>query len=257
MTGELFIPSDGGMRMKMSAIPGVTQGDAVKALAKPFSFQCAPLEEFTVPKSRAFGRYTNYKGSEYLTRGGSSLHQISIRTLLVEWATWTNTGVFNIPGAIALLDRIWQAGYPFALLVTNSYNTTPELQMDAVLESWSRTENAGEGDARYLDLTFTQFREPVIHTTARGEWPQKIIIKPNGDWYIQGQKPFPIVHQNAQNPASLAEFASWTYGKPSLWRHIAAAQKPPILNWGSGTSLFSPHTRFARGGTLTIPKPPS
>lgn len=243
-----------GMRIRLSKIDGVTRGDALKVLKVPYYFQCAPLDSFTVPTTRTFPRYTNYQGTEYLQRGGSTLQALTFRTLVVEYGRFVIERDWNVERLVKNLQRITESGWPFELLATHQYNLDPEVQMDVVLESCIVVENAGEADARYLDLSFVEWRAPIVQRKALGtasSWPKTLILGKNGTAKLQGStgKGFPN--------ATLAAVAVGVYRQTGLGKHIAAAQKPPITNWGLHTPLIQ-HPRYkGKGGKLIIPKPPA
>lgn len=243
-----------GMRIRLSKIPGITQGDALKVLKVPYYFQCSPLDNFTVPTTRTFPRYTNYQGTEYLQRGGSILQTLAFRTIVVEYGRYVVERDWNMERLIKNLQRIAESGWPFELLATHQYNLDAEVQMNVVLESCIVAENAGEVDARYIDLSFVQWRAPVVVRKAIGSattWPKTVVLDKNGTAKLQGGK-----GTKGWKNATLAAIAIGVYRKPGLARYVGSAQKPPILNWGLHTPLIK-HPRFKKGGKLIIPKPPS
>ncbi len=243
-----------GLRIRLSKIEGITQGDAAKVLRVPYYFQCAPLDNFIIPTTRTFPRYTNYQGTEYIQRGGSTLQTLAFRTIVVEYGQFVIERDWNVERLVRNLQRIVESGWPFELLATHQYNLDPEVQMNVVLESCVVVENAGEVDARYVDLAFVQWRAPVVQRKALGgasAWPKTVTISKNGTAKLVGST------GKGWTNATLAAIAVGIYRETGLGRHIAAAQKPPINNWGLHTPLIQ-HPRFkGKGGKLIIPKPPS
>ncbi len=247
-----------GLRLKLSKIDGVTQGDALKVLKVPYYFQCAPLDSFTIPTTRSFPRYTNYQGTEFLQRGGSTLQTLAFRTLVVEYGRYVIERDWNVERLVRNLQRITASGWPIELLATHQYNLDPEVEMNVVLESCVVAENAGEVDARYIDLSFVQWRAPTV--TRRGldgegsgstSWPKIVILDKSGKATLQGSK------KKGWETATLAEISTGVYGRIGLGKYIASSQKPPITNWGIHTPLIS-HPRYkGKGGKLILPRPPA
>jgi hypothetical protein len=241
-----------GLRIRLAKIPGVTKGEAARILEEPYRFQCAPMDSFSIPKQRTFGRFTNYRGSEYLTRGGTALQVITFRTIAVEWGSFVIEQDWDVLGHVQKLQGLVDSGWPFDLLATHQYNREAELHIKAVLESATAVEEAGEQDARYLDLSFIQWRDTVVQrkslrsSTAK-KWPLSVSVQKDGD--------VTIPEKGTVTNATFAGLAKKVYGKASLGSHIAAKQKPPIKGFGMHTPIAE-HPRFKKGGKLTIPEPP-
>lgn len=262
-----------GLRVQLSRIRGVTKGDAAKVLKTPYRFQCAPLDSFSIPRSRSFNRYTNYRGKEYLSRSGEQLQVITFRTIAVEWGNFVIERYFDVEEIVERLARIHAAGWPFDLLATHRYNRKPELHVRAVLESFTTSEQAGEQDARYIDLNFTEWDDPVVSVRGRGRvgtahtWPKWLTLDRGGfAWGAEGiTVPSSVARNLDAKEWTFATLAKYAYGKPSLADHIAAAQTPPIkirgagAPGGSGWGAHSPimqHKLYRKGGKIKVPPPP-
>jgi hypothetical protein len=242
-----------GLRIRLDPIPGLTKGDALKVL--PYFFQCPPLESLAIARQRNHGSWQNYKGDEFLTRGGMALQGFTFRTIAVEWGTYVLEYHFDVQGLVNDLERLVVAGYPFKLTASHKYNDRPELRRTMVLESAVATENAGEPDARYIDLSFRQSRIPTSERRAkqrrgsRLNLPMTVEVKANGDIMIPGK--------GLLEDATLADVAKKVYGKPSWARHIMEAQKPRWV-WAAHMRIIeSPRYKKSKGGKLIIPLPPA
>lgn len=261
-----------GLRIQLSKIRGVTTGDAAKVLARPYRFQCPPLDSFEIPYDTSFPSYTNYKGTEFLGKGADQLQTITFRTLIVEYgrfvveAHWDRDRPDRITDELVTelvnrLKRVRRAKVPFRLLATHSYSKTSELDISAVLESFRITEVAGEADTRYLDLSFRQWRDPVVQQRGRGEqaktWPKYLILdKDKRVWALEGiVMPGRTASNLDGNDWTFAMLSKYAYGRPTLASHIMAAQSPPIRGWGAHSKIMS-HKRYRKGGKIKIPAPP-
>lgn len=252
-----------GLRVRLKSVHGVTQGDALKVLKDPYYFQCAPLDEFGVPTTHAHLPFSNYKGDQFLQRAGKELKVITFRTLVVEWGRFATMQNWDLPNLVRDLQRLVDAGWPFDLLAIHPHNQQPEVHVKAVLTSLTSTEVAGEEDARYLDVTFNEWRPQAVsskglsHTRSsksKHSLPFTLKIFKDGKYKIvdrhskSGYATLDL-HGETLTFASLAKYA---YGSTSLAKHLALAQKPPIRDWGMHTALHN-HPRFKKGGKLLVP----
>jgi hypothetical protein len=249
-----------GMRMVMRRIKGVTKGEALKALQTPYRFQCPPLDQFAIPHGRNFEQYSNYKGTEYISRGGQKLKVVPIRTLIVEWGAFTVERYYDLLTLKRRLARIADAGWPVELLVTHPYNDEPELHIDAVLETFTVTENANEVDARYLDLNFVEWRPQVARGKRRGpveDWPKTATIDAHGK--VTFTKLGKTVRIQDATFADLADRAYVKGQQQITARQIALAQKPPVTDYGMHARLGDlPRFKKLRGdqtGRIVLPGP--
>lgn len=252
----------------------MTTGDAAKVLARPYRFQCPPMDSFALPFNSSFQSYTNYKGTEFLGKGADQLMVLAFRTLIVEYGTfvveahWERGRPDRITGdlvaeLVSQLRRLRKAKRPFRLLATHAYGDRPEIDITAVLESLTVTETSGEEDTRYLDLSFKQWRDPVVSQRGRGRgssahtWPKYLELDKGGRvWGAVGiDVPSSVAQATDANDWTFALLAKYAYGRPSLASHIMAAQKPPLRGWGAHSKIMS-HHRYKKGGRIKVPAPP-
>lgn len=247
-----------GLRLQISKIPGVTTGDSAKVLSAPYRFQCPPMDNFGYTRGKNYVRYTNYKGTEYGNPAGKLLVPMTFRTVLVEWGNFVIERDFDVMAHVKRLGRLAEDDSVFRFLATHQYNEAPDLDIGAVLESITITENAGEPDARYLDLTISQWRGPV--TSRKGskkraggrKYPFTITLHKDGSYDAEKGASF----NTHQKPLTFALISTFAYGKPSLASHIAASQNPPVKDFGNHTDLLK-YSRFKNGHKITVPKPPA
>lgn len=250
-----------GIRMQMAAIPGITLGKTADLLSAPFRFQCPPLDSFQHSHGHNFTRSTNYQGRETIRRGGKKLISIPVRTIIVEYATFAVEQRWDLEAMRDALITISEEGYPFRLLCTHQYGDTAEIDTFAVCEALNVTEQAGEVDARYLDLTFTEYDDNTVTRASNrrsGSGPNKtypftITLRKDGTYTVAGKpKGFFPTHGEALTFEIIAKYA---YGAPSLAYFVAGSQSPKITDWGMRTALIK-HARFKKGGKILVPAPP-
>lgn len=248
-----------GLRIRLARIKGISKGPA---LAAPYYFQCPPLDSFQHDHGFDHSRYTTIEG-EFSRRGGRRLIAANFRTIVVEWGAFVTEFGFDVQDLANSLVDISEEGYPFDLLAWHNYNKLPELHMPATLDSVSVVEQAGEVDARYLDLAFTEWRDPVVRrkslgkprTPARKEFPFTVQLKKDGSWTWPTTAPgrsLSLKDLAANKALTLERIARWAYGKPSYAKYVAKANN--IKDWGYDTALIK-HSRFKKnGGKIKVPE---
>jgi hypothetical protein len=250
-----------GLRVQMSAVEGVTKGRTRDLLSPYFRFQCPPLDQFQHDHGHSFNRSTNYQGVEHIRRGGRKLVSVPIRTIVVEYASFVTEQRWDLESMVDTFELISEEGWPFRLLATHKYGGKAEIDMTAVLESATIVEQAGEQDARYVDLQFTQSNDPGVtrRTNRRGgsarPFPFTVSIRKDGQWSVSSSK----AHFKAPKSAdlTLALIAEYAWGMPSAAAYLGSVQSPPIKDWGPTTKLIN-HPRFkGKGGKITVPDKPT
>lgn len=243
-------PDGDGFVIAFAEIPGLT---AKGVLAKPFYFQCPPTEEFGPDFGWTFNDYTTLDRKTHSNPSSRNLTTVSFTTLLVE-ESWIDPrhlparrggksgprfAVAELPsggvlGAVKLLKRLGETMTPFAMQAgqINLWGEWEPLgqdqpQMAVTLRSFRPVERAGERDARYLQVSLTEFEDaPDLRAIS----PPKPPIA--GD----GHKNTPSTDKNGRkllarlNTAKLPkgrrtmyELAKHYYGATSAWRLIAKA----------------------------------
>jgi hypothetical protein len=248
-----------GLRLRITRIKGVTKGRSSKILRKPWRFQCPPLDQFQRDYGHNFTRENNYLGREYVIRSGRKLRSIPLRTLVVEYGNYVVERRWDIDDMVDDLIVLSEEGYPFRLLATHQYGTgkdAAEYDGPVVLESVSVTEQAGEQDARYLDLQFTEYDDPEVrrrkHGKDRGggkDFPFTITLRKDGS-FTESSKDFKLKAE----VLTFGKIAREAYGKASLAPYLMQSQKPPVKDWGPSTPIIK-HPRFKNGGKIRVPAP--
>jgi uncharacterized membrane-anchored protein len=127
------------------------------------------------------------------------------------------------------------------LVVTNpDLYQQPDLRMLVTLRSASLRERAGEPDARYFDLSFTEYRVARISRQQYGQrhqLPAQVVINKDGvaremtlikgKWYtdpgreVGGKRIVQHTIGSKERPATLRKLAKHYYGTPKEWKRIA------------------------------------
>lgn len=169
-----------GMRVILSAIPGVTQKGL---MPHSFRFQMPPLETFTRTMSYTHTDFDTVAGKQHDRPSALALQTVKFQTLFMDWdatyAVWPhskaqqeNGGVsetaraqiWNVLNMTTVLQNVLQSGTPVRLRAGQPYLWAGGVQdgwdvnMMVTLRDLSIEERAGEIDARYVDVSFTQHR---------------------------------------------------------------------------------------------------
>jgi hypothetical protein len=176
---------------------------AKRLLSQQFRFQAAPLEEYSITYGHEHADYMTLRAGQFSRPSGKLLRTISFNTLFVDeryvwprhpgtrepdqrnprtdreysgyrtWLTFDHKR-YRLPMAYKeQLERIMDSGTPFWLTVANprmwgNKGKHPDLKMLATLRTFTATERAGEPDARYMDLAFTEYEVPGLKRKAQG-----------------------------------------------------------------------------------------
>jgi hypothetical protein len=105
--------------------------------------------------------------------------------------------------------------------------------MPVTMRSVGIEERAGEGDAKYYNMSFTQWRDPVIRRRRR-------------------KRKFPIRHRLTKKD-TLAKLARKYYGDPSKAGQIKV-YTPKLRRWGANTPIVE-HKKYKVGDVLVIRRP--
>lgn len=223
-----------GLRIKLARVQGVTSKSITNDL--PFYFQAPPLDSFAPSHSHAHAEYDTIEGVQYSHPQSDQLSSISFTTVnVIEKHAWViHDRHYHHAQVTRLLREIKRKGDPIRLITWAKGQAKAELDMAVTLRDFTVTEKSGEGDARYYDLAFRQWREAETDRVGRGDnWPQKHTLK-------KGE--------------SLYDLAREYYGKPSNMRTIAGANEG-LKNFGPRKPIDD-HRKYKPGDTIKIPEPP-
>lgn len=252
-------------------------------LKEPMRFQIAPVDEFGWDVAYAWNDYDTISAGQFSRRGGRQLRTIQITTLAMDWsAPWAVVqtgrrerprdeddyyGRAGGPWKIAKrLDNLVTQGTPLLLIVRNpQLYKAPDVQMIVTLRSANLRERAGEPDARYFDLGFTEYRVPKISRKnygERSELPAQVVITRKGIAIEveRNNKALPKKRRHRigseKSPATLRKLAKHYYGTPKEWKRIAK-RNDIAKNISGDDSLEKLYKRRKRRGEqvkLNIPR---
>lgn len=263
----------GGLRIVLRRINGVTDKDM---LTEPLYFQCPPLEDFTIEFGADHTDYATVREGQFSRRGGRMLRTWSVSTLAVDFLpSWV------LPRTVQSMERIQQrlahlceSGSPFLFVAHHDVpremasaplvEVGPKIERHATLRRVRVTEKAGEPDARYFDLDFTEYRVPTVHRQHRGKrkptaqdtkFPVVVQFDKDGS-ATETKGGLPNI-KHTKDDVTLAGLARLYYGDPSKWRVIVRAnaeQHPDLKNLGQNEPIIN--ARSVKPDTkLRIPKP--
>jgi hypothetical protein len=235
-----------GIRVTLFNEPGITSKNV---LSEPFRFQVPPLEEFTQQFSFDHAEYTTIRGGTYTRPAARQLTQIQFQTLFVDWnPSWAAFHLYK-PNPIDEtkdLRSILNTGTAFRMVIRNPdlWGYQNDVNMLAVLKALTVTEKNGEPDARYVDLTFQEYRPPAAinrkqlgKKTKPGSRPPRSLPKTPTTVLIQfdGAAYHSSRVWTYSDPVTLSKLSTHFYGSAVLWRYIAA--KNGIINVSGTTDL--------------------
>lgn len=251
-------PSGPGLVIVLRSIKKVT---SPKVLKVPFAFQCPPLESLSRDGTFAFQQYDTISRGQFNRQQGRALKTISFTTVFVDYdATFTLTANRNIgPNPVievAKLEAIRDHGTPFELVVgqqalwgRQDVHWGPRNQNAAVISELRVEERAGEVDARYVTVTFQEYRSVHLLRNAIGG---RNVDPERGRKFPAHVK---LTVKGTPHSTDLYSLAKHFYGEQSAWRLIAKANG--IRNWAPSRSLVDYlKSRKESSLTLTIPSPP-
>lgn len=255
-----------GMRVLLEPIPGLTKAKLLPR--RGFMFQLPPLEEFTVNYAHSHTDYETLEAQQ--SRAGvPELATIQFSTLVMDDDRFdVNPLAATVENATEKLRDICLSGTPFLLTAAHqlpsggysNWNETfagPEVQFPATLRSLAVTEKAGEGDARYLNVSFVEYRDaeqPAAGKGAAAKTTPPTTVKLYWDGHAvdaAGRK----LADPPLRPVTLAYLAKKFYKDPGLAQRLGQANS--LGNWGASDALML-HPRFkvlkeGKYGKLKIP----
>ena len=230
----------GGLRVRLRRIDGLTSKKVLRT-RDAYYFQCGPLEEFAVDHAHSFSDYDTISRGQYSWKGGRQLRQVAFDTLAVDWGNFVIEHHFDVEDMVEDLEAILNEGTPFDLLVTHNYASGPvELHMAATLRTLRVSERAGEPDARYLSVSFVEYREPVV--SRKGKKRRR-----------RSGRLYPVTHE--LGPTDTFRSLSKRYYKHVHGARVIANYNG-VRDWGMHTPIVD-HPRFRPLSKITIPRPPT
>lgn len=262
-------------------------------LRQPLKMPIAPMDEFGWETTHGWTDYDTISQGQFSRSAGRQLRTLSLSTMAMDWiAPWSLTQVreaeqdAGLPGGDAdlvdedswgdlyeigpwgiarQLDRLVTQGTPIRLLVKNPNLPRADLDMIVTMRSATLKERAGEPDARYFDLSFTEYREPKVNRRDYGKHPlpAQVQINPNGvalEFRRSGKKlkraQWHRIGSSAR-PATLRDLAEHFYGSSNKWRLIQKRNRGILKGFSGGDSLKDVYDKRKRKNQplrLNIPK---
>jgi hypothetical protein len=243
-----------GMRIILQPIPFLTEKGLLPT-PDGVVLQCPPLDQFAVAYSHSHNDYETFKRQQ--SRAGvPQLATISFDTLVVDWGTYAVnqravTEERTLKDTTNRLKRLCLSGTPFQLIATHVHHPQKAKNLhkhaewfgNVTLRQFTVTEKAGEGDARYLNVAFTEYREATQPKKGKGRPgsaapPTK--VKLYWDGHATDEKGNRLANP-PQRPVTLAFLAKHFYKKPELAHRLGQANK--LGNWGANDPLIN-HPRW-------------
>lgn len=262
--------SGNGLRIVLSRCRYSRKG----ILKRPMVFQIAPLDEFGVDTVFNWVDYDTVGKGQFSRRSGRQLRTLTIQTVAMDWSPdWAVVqrgndekplvkddfygsagGPWKVGRQLQLLAR---RGSPMKLVVKNpGLYKYHDVDMLVTLRSVTVRERAGEPDARYFDLSFTEYRVPEMvrrQYGAKHDLPAIVEVNQGGVAYevrsgdehnIRGKERHKIGTKD--KPATLRMLSKHYYGTPSKWRLIKKRNANKMKGVGGDTPLI---LLFGQGGS--------
>lgn len=259
----------GGYIVRFSREPGLTKKGV---LNYPFYFQVGPLEEVRFGLTADHAEYTVLARKQLSRPSAKQLMTVQFRAIFLDYVpAWASFSHENFPDSGAsdfvtrLRGQLRQMGPIHVCMGTPEYTGRWELDMPMTLRSIEATENAGEPDARYVDVQLTEFDEAELDVRAKGRrrkhGDQTVIVTVYANGVVRpyvraGSNPFP--QDEPQHPGhgvpTLARIAQQVYGTSILWSRIAKANG--ITGWTANRNLIE-YVKKVRGRDLVKLKCPT
>lgn len=179
-----------GTRITLKKHPSLTKKGL---LDHPFQFPAPPLDSFTRNLAYNWNDYDTIGQGQFSRPSSMQLQTIQFTSIIVAdedgfvypWAFYNpqNTRGWDTAEVVRELGAILRAATPFYLIVEEArfkaaagtaqsvsydFGTMPLLRMQATLRSLASEDKAGEPDARYVTVGFTEFRSADAEQRSAG-----------------------------------------------------------------------------------------
>lgn len=235
-----------GLLVGLSAIDGITPDGVfddrlLAAFGGVFWLQCPPLDVLPVDYSWIWNDYATVDSGMHSNPQSRQLTTMTFSSLLVDTAESYKLGSYEIPGpnyavadpgggvlwAVQLLKKIGDSMRPFQLQwgQPNLWGKWDGM-MAATLRSFHVEERAGEIDARYFTVGFTEYPDAkLLHYNPPPAAPGSAADHRGAHTASNGQKMRASLDSSKlpANLNTLAALAKHYYGSSSQWRLIAKA----------------------------------
>lgn len=248
-------------------------------LRQPLKMPIAPLDQFGWETTYGWTDYETISQGQFSRPSGRQLRSLNLSTLALEWIapwaatqavetedmedddlnlidedSWGDISEIGAAGIARQLDRLVAQGTPVRLTVRHPQRPRPEINLIMTLRSASLQERAGEPDARYFELSFTEYRVPQVARRNYGKHPlpAQVQINPQGvalEFRRSGKKLKKAQWHKigkANKPATLRELSKHFYGTANKWRLIQKRNKRILGGFSGEDSLKDVYDRRKR-----------
>lgn len=251
-------PDDGaGLRVTLRRKSGLTRAGH---LTIPFHFQCPPSDSFTWEEAYDHQEFQTLRAGTFSRPAGRSLATVTFSTLFVAFDAYAadgprmSTSSMNWHHSYGLIDPFWmteevrslqRTGTPFWLYVGQpSVRDEWDVKMLATLRSMRVEERAGEPDAKYADMQFSEYRQVTVSrkskTRPRSQHRSRtrsITLTIDGTRHRVDPDGFRVQMTGANNDElTLVHIAHAAFGDAQQWPFIKAYNK--LDRWGGHADLF-------------------
>lgn len=224
-------------------------------LPSPFRFQVAPLEELAQDYTWTYVDYETIGAGTHTRAGAPQLAVIAFDSLFVDEFTagsWmrgkstTNRDPHPIKN-VQELRRIGDSMLPFQLIVHNEtlWALDYDVNMAVTMRSFRPLERAGEIDARYFAVSFTEFRGIQKSELSKGLLTE---VRAGGKTYLA----VILVTNLPKHLRTMRALSKHYYKTATLWRVIAKASG--FKGISGDTDLFEHFRRKDPRRKVLIPK---
>lgn len=233
-----------GLRVSLHRIDQTQKG----LLKQPFRFQVPPTNQLEESYGFTHQEYPTIGLGTFSRPQGRDLRQVSFATLVVdEKYPWTlldpQDNLDWTPDPIAMkedLVDILESGTPFLLVIhQRHYDGSDDVNWPATLRSMRVDQQPGEIGTRYLDVSFSEWRDPTVQRRLKGAPssgpPKSKRHLPATVTLTQGRGKW---ESHTFSDPTLYDLARFFYGSPSRWRAIANKNK---LNISGNRHLWDAH----------------
>lgn len=264
-----------GVRVQLAKVQGATKDGLLEV---PFRFQVPPLE--SIQRVAAFG-YTDFdtlRSGQHSRPLGRQLRTIAFQTLVVDWdatfaiypnpaPTVSSDDVWDVIKVVGALEKIAFAGTPIQLSYGQpSLWGTWDFDEHVTLRNVTSEEKAGEVDARYISLEFTEYRSLKLSTQSYGsgaknsgpkanesKTPTTIQVTSKGSTLDTGDQN----HKFGDDDMTLSKVSKHFYGTTHDWDLIAKANKSlKDNNWTPSRPLVELLKHVKAPVKIKVPRKP-
>ena len=243
---------EGGVRVSLFADPALT---SPAVLRRPFLFPISPVEQVDLPWSYTWNDYDTVSAGTFSRPVRQDPLVVQFTTLFTEfdlmdlpafglwpYAGKPGVGVAVRPTPLEQVEEllaIMKSAKPFKFVISQpELWDRPEVSMLATLRAVQSSQKAGETDARYVTVNFTEYRRIAYTARKRGQ----------AKGGANSPHKLPVTLTIAKLPdarSTVYGLATFYYGSAHKWRSITQANR-----WLVGVRSPSEDLRLASAAVL-------